>query len=852
LHVVSLLERPTRERPSLTAALAIHGSQLALVEGPRSVTYEELAQRVDDAAGRLGATRRLVLLAASNDVDAVVSYLGALHGGHPVLLAPSAPDVQGSRLVDAFDPDVLVHGTDIEVRRAGSAHALHPDLALLLSTSGSTGSPRVVRLSHRNLVSNAASISGYLRLTSCDRAITTLPMQYCYGLSVINSHVSVGAGLVLTEGSVVEPCFWDLVTAHGVTGLAGVPYTFELLDRAGFPSMDLPSLRYVTQAGGRMPPTRVQEYAELGHRKGWELFVMYGQTEATARMAYLPPSLAESNPSAIGIPIPGGRFEIDPVEGSRAGEGELVYRGANVMLGYATTPQDLALGPTVDALRTGDLARRTEAGLYEIVGRRARFAKVLGLRIDLEHLERRLAERSIEAFCTSDDERVVIAVRGGPEVEAAARAVVHGATGLPPSRVTVTVWSSLPRLPNGKPDHCAITRAVPLGGPTRAVGGVPAPPDVDPAVHRAFVDVLQRDDIRGEDTFVELGGDSLSYVEMSIALEEHLGELPVGWHTTAIRDLVPVARPRQRLHQIETSVVLRALSIVVVVGTHIKLFTILGGAHLLLGVAGYNFSRFGGEPAARFRSIARIAVPSMVWLAIASTLDDRIRLPHIFLLNGWFGAEDAHGGYWYVEAIVQILVPIALLLSVPAVRRVHRAHRALVPAALLAAGLLIRFGIVDVPTVEPHDIRPHDILWIFALGWVAAEARSNAARALVSAVVVVSVPGYFGEPARELFVVGGLLLLLWVPTLRLARPAVRVVGAIASASLYIYLTHWQVFPPLREHVGPIAALVGSIVAGVTAWSAVRFGTARWQRVRQGEGAEAGSGASPSAADAPAA
>jgi acyl-CoA synthetase (AMP-forming)/AMP-acid ligase II len=841
--LVSLLERVERGQPSIVTGLADRGSQLAVATGARRVTYAALAERVHETARSLGGGRRLVLLAGANDLDALVGYLAALHAGHPVLLAPSGNDTHLSRLVDAFDPDVLLTGSSawtVEERRTGSAHSFHPDLAVLMSTSGSTGSPRLVRLSHQNLHANATAIAQYLGLTPADRAISSLPMHYCYGLSVINSHLVAGAGIVLTDCSVVDPCFWEQLRRHEVTGFAGVPHTFDLLDRVGFDSMSLPSLRYVTQAGGRLSPDRVRRYAERGERDGWDLYVMYGQTEATARMAYLPPALARSHPTSIGIPIPGGTLDIEPVDGADAGVGELVYRGPNVMLGYADDPGDLASGATLDALHTGDLARRTDEGLFEIVGRRSRFAKIFGLRIDLDHLEALLDDRSIEALCTTDDDRVILAVTTDRDA-VEARGVVTAETGLPPSRVVVEVLPHLPRLANGKPDHVAVGRSTTASAPAPdATVDHDAPTDVDPRVHRAFVGVLHPTEITGDSTFVDLGGDSLSYVEMSIALEGVLGELPVGWHTTPIRALVPTDRPTGRLRQMETSVVLRAVAIVLVVGTHIKLFSVLGGAHLLLGIAGYNFARFQGLPADRVRSIARIAVPSMVWLAIASAMNDRIHLAHVLLLNGWFGGDDAHGGYWYVEAIVQILVPLALLLSIPGVRRVERAHRFVVPLTVLAAGLAIRFHLVDLPTVEPHDIRPHDIFWIFALGWVAAGARSTAPRVLVSALVLLTVPGYFGEPAREAFVVAGLLLLLWVPTVRLARPLTGVVGRVAAASLYIYLTHWQVFPPLREHFGPLVALLGAVTAGVAAWTAVRYGTLLARRWRQAEAAGAAS------------
>ena len=159
-----------------------------------------------------------------------------------------------------------------------------------------------------------------------------------------------------------------------------------MLDRVGFDTMDLPHLRYVTQAGGRMPPDRVRHYAELGRRRGFDLYVMYGQTEATARMAYLPPDQALSNPSAIGVPVAGGEFRLVPVDGTDDPDavGELVYSGPNVMLGYAGQPADLALGRTVHELFTGDLGRRTD-GLFEIVGRQRRHR----LQVDLARRQAR-------------------------------------------------------------------------------------------------------------------------------------------------------------------------------------------------------------------------------------------------------------------------------------------------------------------------------------------------------------------------------------------------------------------------------------------------------------------------------
>ncbi|RYI97112.1 MAG: AMP-dependent synthetase, partial [Actinomycetales bacterium] len=220
-------------------------------------------------------------------------------------------------------------------RTAAPAPVLHPDLRLLLSTSGSTGSPKLVRLSRENLTSNAHAIADYLDLHGDDRAITSLPLHYCYGLSVLHSHLVRGAGVVLTDLSVVDECFWDLCRRARVTTLSGVPYTFELLHRSGFAEREPGSLRRVTQAGGRLRPEAVREYADTCATRGIDFFVMYGQTEATARMAYLPPALAAAHPDAAGIAIPGGHLRIDSVPDQPADVGEVVYSGPNVMLGYA-------------------------------------------------------------------------------------------------------------------------------------------------------------------------------------------------------------------------------------------------------------------------------------------------------------------------------------------------------------------------------------------------------------------------------------------------------------------------------------------------------------------------------------
>lgn len=787
------------------------GDAVALVDTDgRACSYAELARRADHVTERLGPERRLVLLEAANRVDAIAAYLGALRGGHPVLLVGSDASASTS-IVEAYEPDVVLRsGATMLERREGMAHDLHPELRLLLSTSGSTGSPKLVRLSAANLDANARSIAEYLGLGPDDRAITALPLQYCYGLSVLHSHLSVGASVVCTEASVVDPCFWDAVDRHGVTDIAGVPHTFDLLDRAGFDPADHPSLRFLTQAGGRMAPDTVRRWARLGREHGIDLYVMYGQTEATARMAYLPPHLAEHRPDAVGVPVPGGSFRLAPFEGSAADEGELVYAGPNVMLGYADEPADLALGATVDELETGDVARIGEDGLVEIVGRRRDFLKVFGLRIDLREVRRALESAGIAAEVAGDDTGLAVAVLDGTDV-GAVRTLLAARTSLPDRAVRVAAFESVPRLVNGKVDTRALVEAVRDADGVAAVAADRAGPVA--ALYEELLGTRPEPD----DTFVGLGGDSLTYVEASIALEQRLGRLPTGWHLRPVRELEADAGSGRRplVARMETGVVLRALAIVLIVGSHTGALAIGGGAHLLFAAAGFNMARFQLASGTWARSIARVAVPSMIWIGGVAALRDDFDLAHALLLHGWIGGP-GRWAYWFVEVLVQVLVVLALAFRVPAVRRFERRHPFGLPALLLVPTLAVRFDLVELGTHHYPFFRPHEIAWIFVLGWLAAQARGPLQRLTVSAVAVAAVPGFFGNELREWVLLGGLLVLLWIPWVPVLRGLPVLVAPIAASSLYVYLSHVQIHPLVSDR-SPVLGLALSLAAGWALW-----------------------------------
>ena len=353
--MIDLVEASPRERIALLEP-----------EHRRSVTYGELIGLVDDAATRLVALmggRGLVFLALGSDVDGVVLYLACLRARLPVCLLDAAADPL-ARVAAVYAPSLLAlpdglaapsgytacRDTEVSatytlwLRDADDAPAdLHQDLAVLLTTSGTTGNPKLVRITPSNLASNAMAIREYLGLTPGERAVQSLPMHYSYGLSVLNSHLAAGASIALTPHSFMRPEFWSVVDEHTCTSFAGVPYMYQTLQRLRFSPGRHGSLRTFTQAGGALRHDLVEHFREATAATGARFFVMYGQTEATARISFVPPQRLVEKVGSIGVPIPGGALSLSPVDDADGLE-EIVYRGPNVMMGYAERADDLRLG----------------------------------------------------------------------------------------------------------------------------------------------------------------------------------------------------------------------------------------------------------------------------------------------------------------------------------------------------------------------------------------------------------------------------------------------------------------------------------------------------------------------------
>ena len=382
---------------------------------------------IEAAAAELTAEGgAVVFLPIATTVPAIARYLAAQRLGKPVVLLD--PDADNAHWAERF-----------------ATTEVHPDLAVLLTTSGSTGNPKLVRLSRRAIETNAAQIADVLGITGDDVAITTLPLFYSYGMSVLNSHLLRGATVILERTGIMQRDFWTAAVEHDVTSMAFVPYQYEMLRRLRFDPAKYPALRKLTQAGGRLRTDLVTDFAERMATVGGRLFVMYGTTEAAPRMATLPPERLAEKLGSVGLAMPGGAFAIE--------DDEVVYRGPNVMMGYADTAADLAEGDrTGGVLRTGDLGRLDDEGFLFITGRLKRMGKVFGVRINLDDVEKHFPVAAV-----AGEDKLQVFAEGVTDDEARdLRTKIAEWLGTHFSGVVVRSIESLPLLPNGKIDYRAL------------------------------------------------------------------------------------------------------------------------------------------------------------------------------------------------------------------------------------------------------------------------------------------------------------------------------------------------------------------------------------------------------------
>lgn len=438
------------------------------------LTYEKLKSEGEKIISLIGK-RCLVFLFCRNETGSVLGYTAFVNGSIvPVLLNSQLERELRNNLIEEYKPQYIwipedmifefelfetvytsfhyvLMKTNFDVE-----YPMYNELCLMLTTSGSTGSPKFVRQSYKNVRTNAESIVEYLHLNESEKPITTLPMNYTYGLSIINSHLLVGATLLITDKGLMQKEFWNFFKENEATSFGGVPYTYEMLDRLRFYRMNLPSLRYCTQAGGKITLELHEKFAKYAQNNNKKFIVMYGQCEATARMGYLPAEKAVEKCGSMGIAIPGGKFYLIDTNEKKINEpfvtGELVYEGDNVTLGYSESGNDLIKGDERNGiLYTGDMAQFDEDGYYYIVGRKKRFLKIYGNRVNLDEIDRMIKGNFNNIDCAStgiDDHMYIFLTDAGIADEV--REFVIYKTKLNPSAFKTVVINKIPKNDSGK------------------------------------------------------------------------------------------------------------------------------------------------------------------------------------------------------------------------------------------------------------------------------------------------------------------------------------------------------------------------------------------------------------------
>ncbi len=369
--------------------------------------------------------KNLIFLMYKNNLEFYLFYLEIFFSNNVVHLINSNVTQENlDNLINKFSPNIIILSEEknfkyernylnqfnsknfkIYHQKKFIDHKINPNLAVLISTSATTGSSKLVRLSYENIFHNTKSITQYLEINNQDRLITTLPVDYTFGFSQINTHLFCNAAIILNNFSIIQKQFWNLLKKSKATTFGGVPFTFEILDKIKFYNINFSYLKSITQAGGKLDEKIQKKFALLFRKKKIKFYIMYGATEATSRMSYLPPEYAHKKIGSIGKAIPGGLFKLKKINKTE-NKGELIYYGKNVCMGYCENVKDLQKDDiNKGKLNTGDIGYIDKDGFFYISGRKKRFIKILGHRINLDELEKKIKSdlKLNDLMCTGND-----------------------------------------------------------------------------------------------------------------------------------------------------------------------------------------------------------------------------------------------------------------------------------------------------------------------------------------------------------------------------------------------------------------------------------------------------------------
>lgn len=394
-----------------------------------SLTYSNICKTIQDF-DNLKLPRCVVFCLCENCAGSLVGYMAFENNKQVPLLISASMDEElrnnldamynpsyywmPKRMIDEFNGEKIYEAYGYALLKTQyDPYLLNDKLSMLLTTSGSTGSPKLVRHKYGNLEANAENVAKVFSWSTDEIGICDLPMNYTMGLNVINSHLVVGASVLMIKANLMDPDFWEFIKVNGGTSFCGVPFSYEIMRRVGFDKMDLPALYTLAEGGGKLTDKMFTWIASYAQKKGKRFCATFGTSETSARMAFLEPERALDKIGSMGKSIPNGElFLLDEVQNEDGTvTGELGYRGPNVTMGYALCKEDLMKDDEFcGEYHTGDIAKRDAEGFYYIIGRKGRFLKLFGLRVSLDETERILKTQypNADFVCTGDDKRMDI------------------------------------------------------------------------------------------------------------------------------------------------------------------------------------------------------------------------------------------------------------------------------------------------------------------------------------------------------------------------------------------------------------------------------------------------------------
>ncbi|WP_415890285.1 AMP-binding protein [Neptuniibacter sp. SY11_33] len=436
-----------------------------IVDSETTYTFAEVFTMGDEFFS--GIERGIALIACKKNLETIALYCGALRANVvPLLIDADMVEASVIELAELYEVEYILTDQDLALegyncvdsfrsmkmfkRNLVVSESLFDDLCLLLPTSGSTGDPKCVRMSALNITSATESIVRYMGLSSDRVSISSLPLHYTFGLSVLNCALESRSSFVITDLSWLDRAFWQLAEKEKVTDLSGVPFMFEVLRRVRLTDSLYESLKCVNQAGGRLEPKLTEYFLEQFEKRDVEYLTMYGQTEASPRISYVPANQGKLKVGTIGVPLDIGSLQTDADDGMD--EGELIYRGPNVCLGYARKRSDLSLGDDNNGvLYTGDVGVIDSDGFATIVGRKKRFAKIFGMSVNLDALES-MAKGCVEKSAVIARDDLIIVVEAEDRAKEL-REYILSKVNFPPRGLKCLTIEELPFKSSGKLDY---------------------------------------------------------------------------------------------------------------------------------------------------------------------------------------------------------------------------------------------------------------------------------------------------------------------------------------------------------------------------------------------------------------